>query len=266
MRKLSVFASNTSEAGADIHLAKLLNLRHDVQRLAISFQGCAAGGTALRIAKTIVDSSPGARVLVACCDITSPHIDRQNEEDLRDVSMMISTVLFGDGASSVIVGSSFSLELQEKPLFEISSAAQVLVPDTSEHITIKLRPSGLHVDLSREVPRAISTNIAQVMSRVLPGFPFYNDLFWAVHPGGPAILDAVEQALELDRHKLAASRHVLAECGNMSCAACLFVIDEVRRRAVKGGEDPCRWGALVAFGPGMTVEAFLLKRCQEENV
>ncbi|XP_024524288.1 phenylpropanoylacetyl-CoA synthase [Selaginella moellendorffii] len=146
--------------------------------------------------------------------------------DLRDVSMMISTVLFGDGASSVIVGSSSSLELQEKPLFEISSAAQVLVPDTSEHITIKLRPSGLHVDLSREVPRAISTNIAQVMSRVLPGFPSYHDLFWAVHPGGPAILDAVEQALELYRHKLAASRHVLADCGNMSCAACLFVIDD----------------------------------------
>ena len=58
----------------------------------------------------------------------------------------------------------------------------------------------------------------------------WNDLFWAVHPGGPAILDSVEAALALAPGKLAASRHVLSEYGNLAGASVIFVLDELRRQ------------------------------------
>jgi predicted naringenin-chalcone synthase len=55
-----------------------------------------------------------------------------------------------------------------------------------------------------------------------------NDLFWAVHPGGPAILDSIEAALALEPGKLTASRHVLREYGNMLGVSVIFVLDKLR--------------------------------------
>jgi predicted naringenin-chalcone synthase len=89
----------------------------------------------------------------------------------------------------------------------------------------------------------------------------WNDLFWAIHPGGRAILDNIEEVLGLDDGKLAASRHVLSEFGNMSGTTVIFVLDELRRRRAKmakqGGEAP-EWGVMMAFGPGITIETMVL--------
>ena len=74
---------------------------------------------------------------------------------------------------------------------------------------------------------------------------------WAVHPGGPRILTAVGEALSLDQSATAASREILAECGNMSSATILFLLDRLKRR---GARLPC---VALGFGPGLTVEAAL---------
>jgi predicted naringenin-chalcone synthase len=63
--------------------------------------------------------------------------------------------------------------------------------------------------------------------------------------------------LNLKPGKLAASRHVLREYGNMSGATIVFVLDELRRRR-KEGLLP-EWGAMLAFGPGITIEAMVLR-------
>jgi predicted naringenin-chalcone synthase len=71
-------------------------------------------------------------------------------------------------------------------------------------------------------------------------------------------LDKIETVLKLEPGKLAASRHVLREYGNMSGATIIFVLDELRRR--KNEEDPLpEWGAMLAFGPGITIEAMVLR-------
>ncbi|MEG7718316.1 hypothetical protein U2195_14835, partial [Listeria monocytogenes] len=64
----------------------------------------------------------------------------------------------------------------------------------------------------------------------------WNSIFWIAHPGGPAILDQVEIKLGLNSDKLAASRNVLAEYGNMSSACVLFILDEMRRRSAEAGQ------------------------------
>jgi predicted naringenin-chalcone synthase len=74
---------------------------------------------------------------------------------------------------------------------------------------------------------------------------------WAVHPGGPKIIDAVEEALSLDRRATAVSRDILAEQGNMSSPTLLFILDRLRReRALR----PC---LALGFGPGLTAEVAL---------
>uniref|UniRef100_A0A453AAG1 Chalcone/stilbene synthase N-terminal domain-containing protein n=1 Tax=Aegilops tauschii subsp. strangulata TaxID=200361 RepID=A0A453AAG1_AEGTS len=54
-----------------------------------------------------------------------------------------------------------------------------------------------------------------------------------VHPGGRPILDNIDTVLKLEPGKLAASRRVLREYGNMSGATIFFVLDELRRRRKK---------------------------------
>jgi predicted naringenin-chalcone synthase len=76
---------------------------------------------------------------------------------------------------------------------------------------------------------------------------------WAVHPGGPRIVDAVEKALGLDASDTVDSRSILTEYGNMSSATILFVIDRLRR---KKAPRPC---VAIGFGPGLAAEAALFR-------
>ena len=76
---------------------------------------------------------------------------------------------------------------------------------------------------------------------------------WAIHPGGPRILSAVEEALDLSPEATAVSRQVLAECGNMSSPTVLFVLQRlVDQRAPR----PC---VALGFGPGLATEAALFQ-------
>ncbi|EEE62741.1 hypothetical protein OsJ_17544 [Oryza sativa Japonica Group] len=86
-------------------------------------------------------------------------------------------------------------------------------------------------------------------------------LFGDVHPGGRAILDNIEGELQLQPAKLAASRHVLSEYGNMSGTTIAFVLDDLRRRREKEGDEHQQpeWGVMLAFGPGITIEAMVLR-------
>ena len=79
---------------------------------------------------------------------------------------------------------------------------------------------------------------------------------WALHPGGRAILDSLQNGLSLSEEQMQHSRKVLKNYGNMSSASVLFVLKEILdSKIVKHGEYLCA----VAFGPGLTMEAVIFK-------
>ncbi|MDZ7683011.1 MAG: 3-oxoacyl-[acyl-carrier-protein] synthase III C-terminal domain-containing protein [Fodinibius sp.] len=80
---------------------------------------------------------------------------------------------------------------------------------------------------------------------------------WAIHPGGRAILDKVEQSFALRDEQIASPRNVLANYGNMSSATILFVLADLLQR--RPSSDPERVLAM-AFGPGLTIESGLLTK------
>ena len=94
------------------------------------------------------------------------------------------------------------------------------------------------------------------------GISDWNLLFWIAHPSGPAILDAVEAKLNLEKKKLEATRHMLSEYGNMSSASVLFILDEMRKKSLKGEKattgEGLDWEVLFGFGPGLTIETVVL--------
>lgn len=246
--------------GADYQLTKLLGLRPSVKRTMIYQQGCFAGGTVLRLAKDLAENNKGARVLVVCSEITAITFRGPSEEHF---DFLVGQALFGDGAAAIIVGADPDTKI-ERPLFQIVSTAQTIVPDSDGAIKGRLRESGLAFHLLKDVPGLISKDIDNSLAEAFSpiGISDWNSIFWIAHPGGPAILDQLEAKLGLKEEKLRATRHVLSEFGNMSSATVLFILDEMRKKSVEEGKgstgEGLEWGVLFGFGPGITVETVVL--------
>ncbi|XP_073110455.1 chalcone synthase-like [Elaeis guineensis] len=253
--------SGVDMPGADYQLIRLLGLNPSVKRVMLYHQGCFAGGTVLRIAKDLAENNKGARVLVVCSEITV--VTFRGTDDIH-FDNLVGQALFADGAAALIVGADPMPDV-EKPLFEMASAAQLILPDSEGAIEGHLREVGLTFHLLNQVPTIISKNIEKSLEEAFQplGISDWNSLFWIAHPGGPAILDAFESKLKLKPEKLRATRHVLSEYGNMSSACVFFIMDEMRKWSAEEGKgttgEGLDWGVLYGFGPGLTMETVVLK-------
>lgn len=247
--------------GADYQLTKLLGLRPSVNRFMIYQQGCFAGGTALRLAKDLAENTKGARILIVCSEITAFTF---RGPSLTHVDTLVGQALFADGAAAAIVGSDPIQDI-EKPLFQIISASQTLIREGHGAIDGHVREAGLLIHLLKDIPGIISNNIETALDEAFQPFGIsdWNSIFWIVHPGGPAILDQVEEKLALKPEKLRSTRHILSEYGNMSSACVLFILDEMRMSSLKDGlsttGEGFEWGILFGLGPGLTVEKVVLR-------
>ncbi|OEL30328.1 Bisdemethoxycurcumin synthase [Dichanthelium oligosanthes] len=253
--------------GVDFQLVQLLGLRPTVRRTMLYLNGCFAGAAALRVAKDLAENNRGARVLVVCAELTVLLFARPEEGCFQT---LINQGLFGDGAGAVVVGADPVTTCGERPLFEVVSAAQTIIPESEDAIAMHLTKGGYGGNISaRQVPVLIGDNIERCLLDAFEPLGVgaeWNDLFWNVHPGSSAILDQVDAVLQLKPEKLAASRRVLSEYGNMFGVTVIFVLDELRRRMEKRGEEGApEWGVMVAFGPGLTVETMVLRRCPAQG-
>ncbi|KAI5021047.1 hypothetical protein ZWY2020_054457 [Hordeum vulgare] len=137
--------------------------------------------------------------------------------------------------AAAIIGADLD-EPFEKPLFQLVSASQTILPESEGAINGHLTEAGLTIHLLKDVPGLISQNIEQALEDAFKplGIHDWNSIFWIAHPGGPAILDMVEEKVGLDKERMRASREVLSEYGNMSSACVLFA---PRRNAKTSSQD-----------------------------
>ncbi|GAB4858566.1 Chitin synthase, class 2 [Ancistrocladus abbreviatus] len=252
-----IFCSTTGVdmSGCDYQLTKMLGLNPTINRIMIYQQGCYAGGTVLRVAKDVVENNKGARVFVVCCEITAIFFRGPSEHHMDS---LVGQALFGDGAAALVIGADVD-ESIEKPLYQLVSTNQVLVPDSENAMALRLREEGLTFHLSKYVPTLISKNIESILVDAFKplGISNWSSLFWITHPGGRAILDGVESKLSLDKDKMKESQYVLSEYGNLTGACVLFILDEMRKRSVDEGKSTTGkgsdYGVLLGFGPGITI-------------
>ncbi|KAI5065931.1 hypothetical protein GOP47_0018555 [Adiantum capillus-veneris] len=261
--------SGVNMPGADWALTKLLGLRSNVKRVMLYQQGCFGGVTVLRLAKDLAENTKGARVLAVCSEMTTMSFRAPSE---ARADSLVGQALFGDGAAAMIIGSDPIPEL-ERPIYEIQWAESEILPDSDGAIEGHLKEVGLVMHLLKDVPAIISKNISSLLKNIFTkmfnqgseglGAPSYNEMFWITHPGGPAILDRMEEKLLLKKDKLAATRHILDQYGNMSSATVFFVVDEMRKRSMKQKHSTTgeghEWGFVLGFGPGLTCEAVVLR-------
>jgi alkylresorcinol/alkylpyrone synthase len=234
-----------STPGLDIRLARDLGMASDVQRLFVGHMGCYAAIPALGAASDFVVAR-GRPAVLLCLELTSLHLQPPG----NDVQQLVVHALFGDAASAVV------LRPGDVPggLTVVDVAAQTDVT-TADHMTWDVTDLGFRMGLSPRVPDVLAEHVRAMVTGLLARHDLeIGDVAgWAVHPGGPRILDVVGEQLELPDEALHASRAVLAEYGNCSSATVLLVLDAL---------PPMPSGAHVvalAFGPGLTLYATLLR-------
>ncbi|KAJ0093951.1 hypothetical protein Patl1_26747 [Pistacia atlantica] len=165
--------------------------------------------------------------------------------------------------SAVIVGADTNTTT-ERLLFELVSATQNLIPDSTDGIVGHVREMGLQYFLSKMVTEKIANNILQCCEETFSklGVADWNSLFYVVHRGGPSILRALEGKLGRKEETLEASWSVLGEYGNMWSCSVLLILEEMRKRSMEKAKsatgDGLKCGDLFAFEPGLTVETIVL--------
>ncbi|XP_057980512.1 type III polyketide synthase A-like [Malania oleifera] len=250
-----VSSSEIRLPGGDLYLASELGLRRDVRRIMLYFLGCYGGVTGLRVAKDIAENNPGSRILLTTSETTILGFRPPNKARPYD---LVGAALFGDGAAAVIIGTE-PVPGKEAPFMELNYAVQQFLPGTHNVIEGKLSEEGINFRLGRDLPQKIEDNIEEFCKKLMEeaGLKDYNELFWAVHPGGPAILNRLESTLKLRGEKLECSRKALMDYGNVSSNTIFYVMEYMREELKKdGGEE---WGLALAFGPGITFEGILIR-------
>jgi predicted naringenin-chalcone synthase len=217
--------------------------------------GCYAALPAARIAAGLLASAKGpARADVVHTELCSLHLQPCEHE----AEHLVVQSLFADGHARYAVERGVS----GRPSLAIVAEREEIVPDSTESMTWTCGDRGMHMTLSRDVPSKIAANVRAFVRALFEdaGLSFEAHrarTLFAVHPGGPRVVDAVQRALELGDVQLEASREVLLRFGNMSSAT----LPHVWRAIVLDGAIPD--GTLVAslaFGPGLTVSGALMVR------
>jgi predicted naringenin-chalcone synthase len=226
-----------SAPGLDLDLVARCGLKGDIERSFIGFMGCYAAINALKLARHIVRSEPGARVLTVNLELCTLHLKETDR-----LEEMLSFLLWGDGCAAALI----SAEAQGVAMESFHAA---LVPETRDLMRWQIREQGFDMVLSGAVPAAIQGALTGAGNDILRGRTPGDIALWAVHPGGRSVLDAVEQAFELKPEDLFASRGVLRDFGNMSSGTVMFVLERLMRQAPAGAP-----GCAMAFGPGLVAE------------
>lgn len=244
--------------GLDIVLARDLGMSPGVQRLGIGHMGCYAALPGLGSVADFVTARRRPAVLL-CAELTTLHAQVPTTEGVREASeQLLSHALFADAAASAVVVPCRPDD-EEVAGLQILDVAAVTDPSTAPLMTWDVTDLGFRMGLSPRVPDVLAQHVRALVDGLLAahGADISEVRGWAVHPGGPRIVEVVAEQCGLTDADVAASNRVLAENGNCSSATVLMVT----QRIVESGI--LRAGDLVvqlAFGPGLTLYATLLRQ------
>ena len=243
---VTVSCTGFKAPGLDVMLIRELGLDPAVARTHIGFMGCHGAINGLRVAQAFADAVPSSRVLLVAVELCSLHFSYGGERE-----KIVVNGLFADGAGAVVVGREST---RAGDAWELKATGSTLFPDSEEAMSWRVGNHGFEMTLSPRVPDLIASHLGPWLERwlVQRGLALHQIRSWAVHPGGPKVLDAVSEALGLSREATFVSREILREFGNMSSATTLFILERLRRQKASG---PC---LALAFGPGLAAEVALL--------
>lgn len=213
--------------------------------------GCHAALPALRLATSLLDASRSeGHARIAHTEFCTLHFDPR----LDDPDQFVVQTLFADGSVSLRVTRLPPAE----PSLEVLALREEILADSAGCMTWTPTERGFAMTLARDVPERIGAILPDTLARLcadagIDAARVREEAVHAIHPGGPRILDLVQERLGLADAQLAGSRDVLRRHGNMSSSTLPHVWAELVH------EEPGRLVVTCAFGPGLTVSTGLFR-------
>ncbi|MEZ6143423.1 MAG: type III polyketide synthase [Zavarzinella sp.] len=244
---ITVSCTGFSAPGYDYHLIQELNLPRNVLRTNVGFMGCHGSFNALRVAQAYAESDPSARILLCSVELCSIHYHYG-----WDPQKIIANALFSDG-SGALVGRAAPSSGSDR--WKLHATGSILLDNSARAMSWHVANHGFDMVLSKKIPELIQAHLREPLTNWLAKYEVdVKDVgTWAVHPGGPKILEAVGSAMSLTMDRFWASKDILRDYGNMSSATILFILNHLRKQRSPGPV------VAIGFGPGLTMEMMLFK-------
>ena len=247
---ITVTVTGVATPSIDARLMNRLGLPPQVKRVPIFGLGCVAGTAGIARAADYVRAYPDQVAVLLSVELCSLTLQR---EDLS-IPNLIASGLFGDGAAAaVIVGAD-----REEAGPQIVASRSVFYPDSEDVMGWDISESGFRIVLSADVPDVVRRHLRGDVDSFLAvhGLKRGDIRTWISHPGGPKVLEAMQDALELPDDALESAWRTLRELGNLSSTSVLLVLQEALERPTP---EPGSFGMMVAMGPGFCSELVLLR-------
>jgi predicted naringenin-chalcone synthase len=229
-------------------LIKALPLNTRIQQANILGMGCGGALPGLQRVFDHLKAYPRQAGLLVCVEICSAtyYIDHSLET-------VVGNAICGDGAAALVLGNNSGIQGPQILDFET-----LIVPEHMDKVGFDYESGRLKIILKKEIPDLAAPYVRRVLQRIL----HRNHLnkkdirYWIVHAGGRKVLDQFKEQLHFDEKCLKSSRFILKNFGNMSSPTVLFVLKEIWEKEKPKKND---LGIMIALGPGLSVEACLLK-------
>ena len=245
-----VTVTGVATPSIDARLMNLLGLPSRVKRMPIFGLGCVAGAAGIARAADYVRGYPDQVAVLLSVELCSLTLQ---PEDLS-IPNLIASGLFGDGAAAVVVTG------ENRPAQgpRILASRSVFYPDSERVMGWDISESGFKIVLSADVPLVARDKLRPDVDSFLAENGLTRDDIssWVCHPGGPKVLEAMQESLELPPGALDVTWKSLQEVGNLSSTSVLMVLGET---LANHRPDPGSYGMLLAMGPGFCSELVLLR-------
>jgi alkylresorcinol/alkylpyrone synthase len=239
----------------DALLIPRLGLRPDVKRVPIFGLGCVAGATGLARLHDYLRGWPGhTAVLLAVelCSLTVPVASSATPD-------LVVSGLFGDGAVALVArGDQAAAGAGGRSGPRVIATYGEVVPGTVDVLGWRLGSDGFRIVLTAELSAVVESHLGAGVRGFLAehGLKVDDVTAWVCHPGGPRVIDAIRDSLQLPESALELTRRSLAEVGNMSSASVLHVLQQTIELSRPPPGSP---GLLIGLGPGVSMELVLLE-------
>jgi predicted naringenin-chalcone synthase len=220
--------------------------------------GCYAAMPAVRLAKSLVQAAAFDQTHFTTDIVHNEMCGLHMNPMAQSPEQMIVQTLFADGHIK------YTASTEKAPLLKnlkVIAILEKVIPDSQQDMSWIPAPWGMQMNLSREVPVKIKTELKMFSEELFKkaGLTYEEAMksIFAIHPGGPKIIDSVQETLELKDEQTTESKKILFERGNMSSATLPHVWNEILNNNYPVGTKVISY----AFGPGLTLFGSVFEVC-----
>jgi len=233
----------------EARLATRIGMRADVKRVPLFGLGCVAGAAGIARMHDYLLAFPDQVAVLLAVELCSLTLQR----DDPSVANLVASSLFGDGAGAVVGMGGNRTTAGPRVLATRSR----IYPDTEDVMGWDIGSSGFKVKLSTEVATVAEKYVGDDVRNFLSDHDLTTtDIStWVCHPGGPKVIEAIENTLDLPVDAMALTRNSLRDNGNLSSVSVLDVL----RANLADPPAPGSFGLMIAMGPAFCSELVLLR-------